>query len=176
MGSSVEWRAGGPKSTTARVGRKQRSKTFRSQKKYWKKRLHPRLDLGARTRTSKSLYVKTFKEIRKFVYIPRFSRILKFTEPKNSHELAPFGRPARICVVTCLRILRTSASGTVSANHRWRSGNQRNCKRQKLTGQFNYGYRTDIRNRLLHIGFLFLRFFWIYPQAFSFRPSLADAN
>ena len=25
-------------------------------------------------------------------------------------------------------------------------------------------------NRLLHIGFLIFRAFWIYPQAFSFRP------
>ena len=33
-----------------------------------------------------------------------------------------------------------------------------------------------VRNRLLHIGFLIFRVFWIYPQAFSFRPSLADAN
>ena len=33
-----------------------------------------------------------------------------------------------------------------------------------------------IRNRLLHIGFLIFQKFWIYPQAFSFYPSLADAN
>ena len=33
-----------------------------------------------------------------------------------------------------------------------------------------------IRNRLLHIGFLIFRVFWTYPQAFSLRPSLADAN
>ena len=31
-------------------------------------------------------------------------------------------------------------------------------------------------NRLLHIGFLIFRVSWIYPQAFSFKPSLADAN
>ena len=33
-----------------------------------------------------------------------------------------------------------------------------------------------IRNRLLHIVFLIFRVFWIHPQAFSIRPSLADAN
>ena len=33
-----------------------------------------------------------------------------------------------------------------------------------------------IRNRLLHIGFLIFRVFWIYPQAFSFKPFLADAT
>ena len=33
-----------------------------------------------------------------------------------------------------------------------------------------------IRNCLLRIGFLIFRVFWIHPQAFSFRPSLADAN
>ena len=31
-------------------------------------------------------------------------------------------------------------------------------------------------NRLLHIGFLMFRVFWIFPQAFSIEPSLADAN
>jgi len=33
-----------------------------------------------------------------------------------------------------------------------------------------------IRNRLLHIGFLIFRKLCIYPQAFSFDPTLADAN
>jgi len=38
------------------------------------------------------------------------------------------------------------------------------------------GTEPMIRNRLLHIGFLIFRVFWNVPQAFSFRPSLADAN
>ena len=43
-----------------------------------------------------------------------------------------------------------------------------------LTG---YGYRTENKKPLVtYIGFLIFRVFWIYPQAFSFKPSLADAN
>ena len=38
------------------------------------------------------------------------------------------------------------------------------------------GTGAIIRNRLLHFGFLIFRVFWIYPQAFSSRPSLADAH
>ena len=37
-------------------------------------------------------------------------------------------------------------------------------------------YRTDNKKPLVTIRFLIVRVFWIYPQAFSFKPSLADAN
>ena len=38
------------------------------------------------------------------------------------------------------------------------------------------GTELIIRNRLLHFGFLIFRVFRIYPQEFSFKPYLADAN
>ena len=50
----------------------------------------------------------------------------------------------------------------------------------RILGVFKQVYTTGtgpiIRNRLLHIGFLIFRVSWIYPQAFSVRPSLGDAN
>ena len=47
---------------------------------------------------------------------------------------------------------------------------------QETTQRIPTGTGPIIRNRLLHIGFLIFRVFWICPQAFSFRPALADAN
>ena len=38
------------------------------------------------------------------------------------------------------------------------------------------GIGPTVKKRLLHIGFLIFRVCWIDPQAFSFGPSLADAN
>ena len=41
---------------------------------------------------------------------------------------------------------------------------------------YSTGTGPIIRNRLLKIGFLIFRKFRFYPQAFSFYPTLADAN
>ena len=49
-------------------------------------------------------------------------------------------------------------------------------KKVELSPRGATGTGPIIRNRLLHIGFLIFRKFWIYPQAFSFYPTLADAN
>ena len=48
--------------------------------------------------------------------------------------------------------------------------------KQVLNWMIYTGTGPIIRNRLLHIGFSIFRVFRIYPQAFSFRPSLADAD